>query len=269
MNAQPPILPSGLPPIAERLAGRAKGRPLRLAPMEQVLARIDGTPVQFHLNMENDPIQHCHRHGRFYEAEELAELVRLVPKRASILDVGANVGNHALFFALFHDARRIIVVEPNPLALEPLVANVLGNRLDHVIQLQYLGFGLADRDEAGFSMKPHDRNLGATRMFAGTDGPFSVRRGDGVFPRARPDLVKIDVEGMEMQVLEGLEALIARARPVLMVEVNHANADAFAEWAAGHHYRTHLTRRVGRANDNHILLPDTPEAVPTEDKENA
>lgn len=264
MNAQPPHIPEHLPPMAERLAARAKGRPLALASMPQVHAVISGKPLVFHVNMADDPIQDCHRRGRFYEAEELDALARLLPKRPSVLDVGANVGNHALYFALFCNARRVIVVEPNPLALEPLVANVLGNRLDAVIQLQYLGFGLADRDEAGFSMKAHERNLGATRMFAGTDGPLRVRRGDGVFPHARPDLVKIDVEGMEMQVLAGLEALIARSRPILMVELGHDNAAAFSEWAARHHYTSHLTRRVGKANDNHILLPDPPAAEPAE-----
>lgn len=263
MNAASSVSPQSLPPMAERLAARAAGKPLALAPLECVHAVIDGQKIAFHLNMADDPVQSCHRQGRFYEAEELAELARLMPGRGvAVLDVGANVGNHALWFALFLKARRVIVVEPNPLALEPLVANVLGNHLDGVITLAHLGFGLSDRSEGGYSMKAHERNLGATKMFPGTGGPLAVRRGDEAFPRARPDLVKIDVEGMEMRVLAGLEALIRRARPVLMVEVHHANHDAFAAWASQRGYRSHLTRRVGKANDNHILLPPDHPAQP-------
>jgi len=251
----PAAMPGALPPIADRLAAHARGAPLALAAMEQVHARIEGRRVIFHLNMHDDPIQDCHRAGRFYEADELAELARLLPERPAVLDVGANVGNHALYFALVCGARRVMVVEPNPLALEPLVANVLANGLDDVIELTTLGFGLSDAPGGGYSMKAHDRNLGATRMFAGTGGPLEVRRGDDVFPRARPDLVKIDVEGMEMQALSGLDALIARARPVLMVEVGHDRADAFTAWAAERHYKVHLKRAVARTNDNYILLP--------------
>jgi FkbM family methyltransferase len=271
VNAARQPLTATLPPMADRLAARAAGHPLALAPLECVHAVIDGQRVAFHLNMAEDPIQGCHRKGRFYEADELAELARLLPQQgAVVLDAGANVGNHALWFALFLKARRVIVVEPNPLALEPLVANVLGNRLEGVISLAHLGFGLSDHASDGWSMKAHDRNLGATKMFPGTGGPLSVRRGDDAFPRARPDLLKVDVEGMEMQVLAGLEALIARARPVLMVEVHHDNRDAFAAWSGQRGYRSHLVRRVGRANDNHILLPpDHPARKLKETEENA
>lgn len=250
--------PSGtavLPPMLQRLAAWSDGAPLRFAPMEVVQARIGDRPVVFHCNMEDDPVQARHRQGEFYEADELAELAGLLPERPVVLDVGANVGNHALFFATQCGARRVLVVEPNPLALEPLVANVIGNGLHGTIELWHLGFGLSDRNEGGFTMREHDRNLGATKMFAGTGGPLKVRIGDEAFPRARPNLVKIDVEGMEMQVLRGLEKLIARARPILMVEVAHANAEDFASWVDSHGYTPHLTRKVGKANDNHILLP--------------
>jgi FkbM family methyltransferase len=254
-NATAKSAAAELPPMPRRIAAWAKGAPLLLAPMQQVHATIAGKPVIFHLNTPDDPIQDCHRRGRFYEGEELAALARLMPPEPVVLDIGANVGNHALFFALFCGARRVMVVEPNPLALEPLVANVLANRLERRINLTFLGFGLADRDEGGFTMKEHRRNLGATRMFAGTDGPLRVRRGDAVFPRARPNLVKLDVEGMEMEVLSGLDRLFRRAKPILMVEVADKDAEAFAAWALERDYRLAFNKPVAKAKENYILLP--------------
>mgnify|MGYP002622034880 FL=1 len=233
-----------------------RGAPLRLPPMELVHASIDGQPVTFCLNIARDPIQNAHRAGQFYEAEELAAIGTLVPRGGVFLDIGANVGNHALYFALMLGARRVMVIEPNPLALPALVGNVLANGLDGRVDLSRLGFGLSDHNAGGYAMKRHDVNLGATRLRVAPEGDLTVRIGDEVFPRARPDLVKIDVEGMEMGVLRGLEALIARARPVLLVEVDEENAGEFAGWAERHRYRIHLSRRHGARNINHILVAD-------------
>lgn len=244
-----------LAPMQDRLAAYRQGAPLALGAMERVHASIGGRPVCFNLNMPRDPIQNCHRRGSFYEGEELAAMRELIADGAVVLDVGANVGNHAMWFAMVGGASRVIVIEPNPLALEPLVANVIANGLDGVIDLGHIGFGLADRDEGGFFMKEHDRNLGATKMFANSGGSLTVRRGDAVFPDLCPDLVKIDVEGMELEVLAGLEGLIRRARPVMMVEVNNDNLIDFGAWVEANGYDCPRTFDVSDNNANYILVP--------------
>lgn len=239
--------------MVERLAAWREGAPLMLAPMTMVHATIRNRPVTFCLTMDDDPIQNAHRKGRFYEGADLAQVIAHVPPGATVLDIGANVGNHALYFAMFTGAARVIPVEPNPLALEPLVGNVLANRLQGLISLDYLGFGLGAETSGGWGMKKHDRNLGATKMFAG-EGALHVRRGDEVFADLSPQVVKIDVEGMEMQVLAGLEALIARARPVLMIEVRADHTEAFTGWAAERDYAiTPLSQ--DRHHANYLLLP--------------
>ncbi|WP_127107727.1 FkbM family methyltransferase [Pararhodobacter zhoushanensis] len=245
-------------PVAEQampecIAAWHAGQPLILPPMAQVHATVRNRPVTFHLSMADDPIQNAHRKGRFYEAADLKALARHVPPGALILDIGANVGNHALWLTMFTGAARVIVVEPNPLAHAPLVANVLGNRLQGLIDLDHLGFGLGEESSTGWGMKKHDRNLGATRMFAG-QGDLIVRKGDEVFATLSPQVVKIDVEGMEMPVLRGLEALIARARPVIMIEIRNDHAEDFASWVSAHGYTAEpLSREPKHAN--FLLLP--------------
>lgn len=256
-------------PMDRQLAAFRRGKPLVLPPMRQVHAVLDGEPLVLHLTIEDDPIQNAHRAGRFYEAEELAEAAALLPEGAVVLDVGANIGNHSLYFARKAGARQVIPIEPNPAALPALVANVLVNRLEDRISLDFLGFGLADHAEEGLGMKRHERNLGATKMFAGVGGPLSVRRGDDVFPGLCPDLVKIDVEGMEMDVLRGLDALIARAKPILMIEVGVERFEDFAGWALDRDYLIYRHHTVSKTNDNYILLPSVHPAAQASEEENA
>ena len=180
---------------------------------------IDGQPITFCGNMWRDPIQRAHRNGTFYEQEELSLLAQLVPPGATIVDIGANIGNHALYFAKFLGAAKVIPVEPNPVAYRLLMANTLLNRVGDVVDLTRLGVGLSNRNIGGFAVEERERNIGGTRMLE-DGGDLWVYRGDTLFAGETPSVIKIDVEGMEIDVLAGLEATIATHRPLLLVEVD-------------------------------------------------
>ena len=74
-----------------------------------------------------------------------------------------------------------------------------------------------------------------------------------------PDFIKLDVEGMEMQVLAGLEATIARARPRMLVEVDDKNRTAFGMWCLKHGYHHIDDWRVGPHNANYLIEPEEQE----------
>ncbi len=232
------------------LAALQAGHPVAFPPFE--LMCWGG--LTFCLNMERDPIQRAIRRGEFYETEELEALQDIVPEGAVIFDIGSNIGNHALFFATRMKAAKVVVIEPNPLALAPLVANVVVNGLADVVDMTHLGVGLSNRNGGGFGMGRHDRNLGATKMKPG-EGKLKVRRGDDLFAGLTPALIKIDVEGMEMGVLSGLAETIARARPLILIEVEDRQADPFTEWCAAMQYEVMRTVRHGHKNQNFLLKP--------------
>ncbi len=221
--------------------------------MEQVAATIEGREFVFHLNAPGCPIQGRHKVGKFYERADLDRLGAALGAGAHVIDVGSNVGNHALYFATLMQAEKVVCIEPNPQAIEALRANVAANDLEDVIDLSALGIGLSDRAEGGFKVKRMGNNLGAARLKKG--GDIEVHRGDDLFAGTRVDLIKIDVEGMEMQVLAGFEAVIAAERPALFVEVDAANADAFARWCAAHGYGAVFAARHQQANVNHFVKP--------------
>ena len=246
--------------LPSALAALESGAPVQFPPIE--IVHFGG--LSFCLNFRDDPIQGCLRRGEFYEQSELRELAKLVPKGAHILDVGANIGNHAVYFAARMKAERVVVIEPNPLALAPLLGNILINRLDKVIDTGALGVGLGAESAGGFSMRRHDRNLGATKMRPG-NGPLKIHAGDSLFEDEQFDLIKIDVEGMEMQVLAGLDRTISRCRPLMLIEVDHGNDAAFRAWCQAHDYAILRTARVTQKNTNHVAGPAAAPAVPFAD----
>lgn len=239
--------------VASARDALAAGLPVKFPPFEML--HVPNMGLSLCLNMARDPVQNAWRRGEFFEADELKLLEDHVKSGAHIIDIGANVGNHALYFATRMSAARVIAVEPNPLAMAPLVANVLINGLSAVIDLSLLGVGLSDRSDKGFGMKRHDRNLGATRMFAGK-GDMHVHAGDDLLEDEAPDLIKIDVEGMEIKVLFGLKRLISQHRPVILIEVDEENAPEFEAWRVRHHYTVVQGFRHSRKNCNYLLRPE-------------
>jgi FkbM family methyltransferase len=199
-------------------------------------AQIGGETVFFATDVRRDPIQRAHRYGQFFEAKELSLLTKLVPEGATFVDIGANVGNHTLFAALKLKAAKVIPFEPNPKVSRLLKINVALNRLSKVVDLSHLGFGLGNANSDDFGLEARTINLGATRMLPGT-GTLQVRRGDDILAGERIDAVKIDVEGMEMAVLQGLEQVITANRPMIMIEVPKDHESDFQPWVTAHGYR--------------------------------
>ncbi len=165
--------------------------------------------------------------GAFYEID-LLQYIRyaLKSRRGCILDIGANIGNHSVYFGMFVcDA--VICFEPNPGVLPTLAANLSDNGIRH--KLYRLGLG--DRESAAVVDLPEadGDNVGKARLLecaAGASGSIRVATLDGLLPEIKAYLnglavvaAKIDVEGMEHLVLRGGAALLDEYKPDLFVEV--------------------------------------------------
>jgi FkbM family methyltransferase len=195
----------------------------------------EGRPVYFALG---NPMDLIHRHfitGKFFEADELTYLRQIVPPHSTILEIGANVGNHVVYYSLFMQPAKIIPVEPNPAAIVLLLQNVVQNQIGN-LDLSLLGFGLgAERGRFKLSLADNV-NIGAARLTPSEEGDVEVYPLDEKF-QGEVDFVKIDVEWMEMEVLRGMENLINNSRPTLFVEVMNSNVPSFMEWVAAHNYK--------------------------------
>ena len=185
-----------------------------------------------------DLIQQSYLKGRFFEAESLARLHRLVPKGGNLIDVGANIGNHVVWYAQHLSPATILPVEPNPAAIALLEENIAANGIGDVIDRRGIGLGVGRAAGRFTAFLPEADNLGATQLRADKAGDLRVVPLDKLVGGDPVDFLKIDAEGMELDVLAGAERLIARERPVIWIEVRRANILPFAQtWCRAHRYR--------------------------------
>ncbi len=153
----------------------------------------------------------------FYESELLLATHKLIRPGDFIVDAGANIGNHSLFWGGACKAK-VLAIEPSLLIFGVLRNNVALNHLEASVFVRRYGLG----SESGAAATPVvDRaNTGQTRLVLEAGGPVVVRPLDEVpeVARHRVRLIKIDVEGMEDQVLDGARATLAEHRPAVLVE---------------------------------------------------
>lgn len=166
---------------------------------------------------------------------------------ATALDVGANVGNHSLYFA--SRFKRVLSFEPNPLTFKLLEVNVALNGASNVTPFR-MGLG-ADNSELPF-VSPERANFGEGHFLQAGETAAAVERlpvvkaDDHLMQVAREDriaLVKIDVEGFELEVITGMKETLSQFGPVVIFEANPekgatgaAIARALSEIGYGHFY---------------------------------
>jgi len=197
-----------------------------------------------------DTIQSHHANGAFYELEELSIIEGQLTPGGVFLDIGANVGNHAVFVAKYCRQSAILAVEPNPQAVRVLTTNLLLNRCE----VQHFGVGLSDAPGTARAAIPVD-NLGAARLISEAGGEISLVTGDSLFAHRRIDFVKMDVEGLELHVLRGMARTIAASRPKMFIEVDNENRAGFAAWCSENNYRIEGGFRRYTVNENFLVSP--------------
>ena len=152
------------------------------------------------------------------------------------LDVGANVGAVTLALAKYSGASgKVYAFEPGPPNQQRLKRNLALNPA-LAVRTQVLECGVGDRPgELWWAEEPGNpgnallSQTGTHRIPVVTLDDFAREH-----PLDRVDFVKIDVEGMELQVMQGARELLRRFHPALYFEtlpryVNTAKGAAFSE----------------------------------------
>ncbi len=157
-----------------------------------------------------------------YERDSLAFIKQILGKMTKpiVLDIGANIGNHALSFST--SAAHVFAFEPLPAVFSLLTKNVEQNALENV---DVINVALSNSNGESELFMTTDGNVGASSFDKRADSVEPVivtkRVGDELVKEleiGQIDLLKIDVEGHELFVLLGLERSIRRHHPFIMLE---------------------------------------------------
>jgi FkbM family methyltransferase len=169
-----------------------------------------------HMNERFSPSRRIRRDGRDHRHFEVIVAATLAADDLAV-DIGANIGTVAAMITRVAPAAKHVLVEPLP---------ELAARLrEQFPQCEVHSVACADHEgEATFVRvveRPTRSGLQPGQLKAGmtTESlPVEVTTLDTLLAGRRPRLVKIDVEGAELDVLRGAPATLASARPVVLFE---------------------------------------------------
>ncbi len=134
------------------------------------------------------------------------------------LDVGANVGNHAIFFDKYFE--RTIAFEPNP-----STHDILRFNCEYSKSVTPIDCALGDVP-GEFDLCEDPENFGSSAIKEATSDKVvkvKVKRLDDCgLDLSGLGLIKIDVEGFEANVLRGAKGTIARYQPIILFEQNES-----------------------------------------------
>lgn len=168
-------------------------------------------------------------HFGMQEVEQSRCLTNLLRAGRTCFDVGANVGFYSLLGArLVGGGGRVIAFEPMPRNLAFLYRHLRLNRADNVTilplacadalstELFIPGANQALGRLEGSNREPVAPSPQSSGLLVATISLDAAAEKMGV----RPDVIKIDVEGAELRVLEGAADLLRRKKPSVLLSVH-------------------------------------------------
>ena len=156
-----------------------------------------------------------HRSRMYWEQEWLERW--FLPRAgdvACVYDIGANIGNHTVYFAT-HSKAKVFSFEPVPVTFDLLKRNVEQNGLADRVTL----FNCALGAQEGSARMQVTNELSVARITEKGTQETSIKRLDDM-NLPPPDFVKIDVEDYELEVLKGMERTLRESSPVLWIEIH-------------------------------------------------
>jgi FkbM family methyltransferase len=196
--------------------------------------------LQYQGNLNNSIEFHLYYLGAFekpllfFLRDTLLQLKKASPQSTlQFFDVGANIGQHSLFMSQHAD--QVHSFEPYQAVRQKLEHHIELNKIKNI---RLHPMGLSNKKEQLDFYAPTGRNQGvgsfdASSVSKGNTvlGKLSLVCGDDYLQQEKLQdiaLLKIDVEGFEKNVIEGLQATLAKTRPIMVLEVTYGNSLSFS-----------------------------------------
>ena len=172
--------------------------------------------------------RHMKKHKTFFEEHYLRFLRSIINSKSVVVDVGAFLGTHTIYFSKILNAKKVISIEPTKRSYEILCDNIKLNDLENV-ETHRVAVGSSKgigRCCIGKASNSGTNKWGILIKEKGGEGEVpAVLLTDVV--KEKIDLIKIDVETSEIEVLKGASDIIKQYKPYIMVEVSKINLNRF------------------------------------------
>ena len=139
---------------------------------------VERKKVNFYLPIKHDQVsQQIILKNDFYEFWELNQLKKILRKPKIILDIGANIGNHTIYFSKIMDAK-VYAFEPQKSIFNILKRNIEINNLKSKTEI--FNFGLGDENSKAEVLFFDKHNTGSTTLKKSENGNISIKKLDSI-----------------------------------------------------------------------------------------
>lgn len=167
-----------------------------------------------------------------FEKVETALWIEYAKKSNRILDIGSNFGYYSLLASDVNPRSKILAFEPSPAMFQRLSYNLNLNKYSNVVPLNLgvsnekgmFDFFVADSKHSGMSGLSMPDGVGGQKIKVEIETIDQVLADQGGF---LPELIKIDVEGNELNALMGMRQMFSVCKPVFFIEIYDRNLSKF------------------------------------------
>lgn len=201
-----------------------------------------GMPFKFEITGKNLAVDIANVGGTFYEIAEL-EFIRdnLANKNITVVDAGANTGNHTVYFGKVLNVSKVIPIEFHPMMIGQLRKHILLNQVVNA-DLSKLGVALGKTRSKAAIVEHPAQDFCLTEVTPINDNHLSSASVVDMFTLdeliTEPvGLLKLDVQGLEIDVLQGAMRILTTDKPDVFIEVSKENIKGFNQFLASVNYR--------------------------------
>ena len=221
----------------------------------------DSTNTEF-IGIQNDTITTTISEHGSWEGHLVNLYYSLLKRDNVVIDIGANIGYHSVHFGKIVGSNgKVFSFEPQKLIYDILSANILKNGLSNIISQH--NFGLSSKEGLLYLSNIKDVsynngmiNFGGVKLSNDSTGGVKVRVKtlDEIFT-GNVDFIKVDIEGMESDVIQGADATIKKSLPIIFIEITK-NHDELYSYFKENGYIIYKITNHGNGND-YVCLNQT------------
>jgi FkbM family methyltransferase len=197
--------------------------------MQNNLAHADSRYGRLFFFRNDDPIGACvHYYGEWAQ-QEMNLFDTFLTEKSNVLDVGANIGTHSLYFSSRCNKGNVVAIEPQVYIYEILCMNMIVNGCYNVLPVN-AACGTKRDQMRMVNINPFEGEKVNYGMFK-VNGETDIGIKTDIIPLDeyiyldKFDLIKMDVEGYESHVLNGSKKLLKQHKPKMYLEFNNKEGD--------------------------------------------